>query len=449
MNASTSACARSAPESSASPTRFVPVSTTGPDRFAEALAGVPGLAPVLEALGAVEGRYGRTFLVGGAVRDALLGRPFVDVDIAVEGAGVELAEALAERLAGRATGHEQFGTATVTFGEQTVDVASTRSETYGAPGALPTVASSSVEHDLARRDFTVNAMAIALEPLERGRLVDPHGGESDLAEGTLRVLHDASFVDDPTRLIRAARYEARYGLTLDPLSDTLARTAVAEGSMRTVSATRIGNELVLLLDEEAGVDGLARLAHLGVVEAIHPALDAGQAALETMRGVEALRGELQVCVPLWRLRLSVLAGRLEPSPRERWLDELQLSRSDVHAVGRAASVRLRWADDAHVAGEANVLRELSREPLEGPLLALADARPGSAAARVLRAFLIELRHIELEIDGSDLAALGLHESPAVGDVLDAVLVLKIEGAVSTRQEELEAAAELIARANPR
>ena len=413
-------------------------------RVVDVLDLVAELEPIIDAIDALRGGYGRTFLVGGAVRDALVGAPVVDLDISVEGPGIELAEAIARQLGGRVTRHGAFGTATVTFGEASVDFATARSETYAHPGALPTVEAAAIESDLFRRDFTLNAMAIALEPAERGVLVDPYGGADDLAAGTLRVLHERSFLDDPTRIFRAARYEARLGCSLDAGSESLARTSVLAGLVGELSPTRVGNELVALLQEENAVAALERLESLGAVHALNDRLDASQAACALMRHAAALGSELDTGAPDWRVRLAVLVRRLEEHDRRRWLDSLQLSRRDTDLIARAAAVHVTLAQGSAVASSASELFALlGAEPMEAVVLALAEAPSGHPGAEAMRTFLRELRHVCLVIDGRDLADLGLSESPAVGRVLDAVLALRLDGKIATREEELDAACDLI------
>src|SRR3954447_10430159 len=172
-----------------------------------ALPGADRLLPALEGLAPA-------WLVGGAVRDLLLGAASVDLDVAIEGDAREVARELAARLGGEAVEHERFGTATVRADALTVDLASPRRESYAHPGALPEVEPAPLDEDLARRDFTVNAMAAALDSERLGELRDPHGGRGDLEAGVIRVLHPKSFIDDPTRLLRAVRYEARFGFRM-------------------------------------------------------------------------------------------------------------------------------------------------------------------------------------------------------------------------------------------
>src|SRR6476620_3675124 len=198
------------------------------------------------------------FLVGGAVRDLLLGHPRADVDLVVEGD----AAALAARLGGAAAEHERFGTVKVEVGGHELDIASARIETYPAPGALPVVApAETVEVDLGRRDFTINALAIPLAG--ETRLIDPFGGREDLGAGLLRVLHERSFEDDPTRAIRAARYASRLDLDLEERT----REWLVATDLGTVSAERAEAELRRLAAEPQAVRALALLVEWGIVQA--------------------------------------------------------------------------------------------------------------------------------------------------------------------------------------
>ena len=185
---------------------------------------LPGMERLLPALEGLPPAY----LVGGAVRDLLRGATAVDLDLAVESDARAVARALAERLGGAAREHERFGTATVRADTLSFDLATTRTETYDEPGALPRVEAASLADDLKRRDFTVNAMAVALAGDDLGHLYDPHGGLADLRGGVVRILHAGSFLDDPTRLLRAVRYETRLGFEMDEDSERAARAALAE-----------------------------------------------------------------------------------------------------------------------------------------------------------------------------------------------------------------------------
>ena len=214
------------------------------------------------------------YLVGGAVRDLLRGADAVDLDVAVEGDARAVARALADRVRGEAREHERFGTATVRADGLNVDLATTRREDYPEPGALPEVEEAGLDEDLARRDFTINAMALGLSGDDLGHLYDPRTGLTDLEEGLVRVLHDRSFADDPTRLLRALRYEARLRYRMEPATERLARDAAAEGGLRAVSGARVRDELMDLLAEPELPSAVVRMRELGVDRAMHTALEA-------------------------------------------------------------------------------------------------------------------------------------------------------------------------------
>ena len=405
---------------------------------------IPSLRPIVAAVDELQGRHGRTFLVGGAVRDAFIGAKVIDLDLAIEGAGIDFARDLAATLGGSATPYGDFETATVAFAQGSFDVASTRSELYASPGALPTVEAAGIDDDLLRRDFTMNAMAVALDSAERGVLVDPLGGESDLESGTLRVIHDASFADDPTRIVRAARYEARFRFGLDPHSEALARASVTAGYVSKLSAKRIGSELSILAREASGIAGFARLDELGAARAIHPSLDFAPAAFDDMRSAEALNERLGAGAQAWRLRLAVATRTFEPTERLRWLDSLQLARPDVDVIDRAAASAPELnARSASAVSLFDLHQALIGEPLEAVVIALAAAETSASGREKLGSFLTTLRHVSLTVTGDDLAKLGLAESPAVGRVLNQLLRMKLDGEFATVDEELEAARELI------
>ena len=357
------------------------------DDIAQALADAhPELATVREVA------RQPVYLVGGAVRDLLLGRPKADVDLAVEGE----VGALADRLGAIAAEHERFGTVKAEIDGHEVDLASLRTETYPHPGALPVVSrTGSIEEDLARRDFTINAMAIPLQG--EPRLIDPHGGEGDLADGLLRVLHDRSFLDDPTRAIRAARYASRFGFRLEPKTDELIQTT----DLTTVSADRRRAELERLAAEDRAYEGFQLLGRWGVI-------DLRPQGLQLMQAV----GEL-LQRPEWA----------EEVPRERALVAAALGPPGAEEV--LASM---WVPKP---GEGVELAE-RRDPVE---LILARAM----GADWLDTYLTAWRPIKLEIDGDDLIAAGIEQGPAIGRGLRAARNQKLEGEIRGREEELAAA----------
>jgi tRNA nucleotidyltransferase (CCA-adding enzyme) len=388
------------------------------------LPGMERLLPALEGLP-------QAYLVGGAVRDLLRGEDPKDVDIAVEGDARSVGRAVAERLGSDAREYERFGTATVETPDTTYNFATTRQETYDEPGALPTVTAASLAEDLGRRDFGINAIAVGLTGDDLGHLYDPFGGVADMQTGEVRVLHDRSFLDDPTRLLRALRYATRLGFVLDPETERLAREAVAADALSTVSGARIRDELMDLLREADTPSAIEGMRELEIHSALHPELDPdpelvasaalGAAAIGADRGVAAL------------------AALIEEAPEklDLWLGDLHLPAEERDAAARAARVGPRIAvalrEREHSPSELRGL--LGREPLEALALALALRAPPEPILR----WVTELRPLQLEISGADLLAAGVPEGPAVGRALDETLNRKLDGLVSGRDAELETA----------
>ena len=233
----------------------------------------PEAARLLDATLSEAGRLGASlYLVGGLVRDLLLHRPLGDLDLVVEGDVEALAAAVAQTVEIKAIHHRQFGTATIMSEGARLDLAMARKETYARPGALPTVTAGSIDEDLERRDFTINAMALGLSGHHEGSLLDPSGGLMDLREGVVRILHRRSFEDDVTRILRAIRYEQRLEFRLE--SGTLSRLsdALSNDMLATVSADRLRREIELILAEEAPVRTLLRLGELGVLNRLYAPL---------------------------------------------------------------------------------------------------------------------------------------------------------------------------------
>ncbi len=353
------------------------------------------------------------YLVGGAVRDLLLGAAHVDVDLVVDGDAVAVARRLAQATGERLVVYDSFGTATV--GD--VDLATARTERYAEPGALPDVRAASLAEDLARRDFSINAIAASLAPGSFGAITDPHDGVADVFDGIVRVLHDASFRDDPTRLIRAARYAARLGFRLDEQTEAQARQVAAAGLVTTVGGPRLRDALLLLLAEDTAPAALAVLSGLDVLAAIAPGLAVDPVAFGEL---DQLAAEVPD-VDRGRARLALLLRSLAPAERSRFAEWLRLRRADARVVIAAA--------EATAAGLAHL-------PPEAALVVGGDAG---------RSWLADHRHVTLELDGNDLVAeLGLAPGPEVGRILDALIRAKRAGELPDRAAELERARALLA-----
>jgi tRNA nucleotidyltransferase (CCA-adding enzyme) len=414
----------------------------GPD-LGERLLAIESLQEVFEAVQAVSEPFEGVYLVGGAVRDVLMGEPNFDVDIAVEGDGIALGRALAQALGGRVVPHEKFGTAIVLYRKGgRVDVATARTEFYDYPGALPTVEQASLRQDLYRRDFTINAMAVSLKGADFGRLVDYFGGHRDLSGGVVRVLHNLSFIDDPTRIFRAIRYETRYGFRMDAHTVGLARACVEMDLVGELSSSRVRDELQALLSEERVADSVRRLADLGIDRAIHPHLAADEEAVQLIEELDALRATYVPDAPAWRLRLAVLARRLGSTEVLDWAERLKLRRRDGERIADAVTVSPRLRELAAATKQpAELWARVAPHDPDGALLALAGSK-GRARKRLQRYF-EELRDIRLEISGGDLAELGLGESPQVGRILEELRRRKLNGELDGRAAEIEAARKLL------
>lgn len=400
------------------------------------------LRPVFEAVTAASEGYEGVYLVGGTVRDILLGERSFDVDIAVEGDGIALARTLATALGGRVRPHDKFGTAVVLYGdEERVDVVTARTEFYDAPAALPAVEHASIREDLFRRDFTINAMAVSLKGEDFGRLVDPFAGRRDLETQTIRVLHNLSFIDDPTRIFRAVRYENRYGFRMDEHTAGLARGCIEMGLVGDLSSARLRDELVALLEEGDIDHSIVRLRELGADRAIHLQLAADEEAVALLRRLTELKERYELDVPAWRLGLAVLARKLPPNEVYDWLARLKVRRRDAEMIAAAVTVGPRIVErlGAGDAQPADVVTMAEPYSPDAPLYALAleDLKP-------LHSYFRRLRDVQLDIGGGDLAELGLDESPRVGEVLAELRRRKLNGELDGREAELAAARELIA-----
>ncbi len=362
----------------------MPSAAPDPDQLPARLEALPGIAALREA---AEGTY--AYLVGGAVRDLLLGRDRADLDVVIEG---EIAP-LAEALGGEIREHDRFSTATVESDGLTADLASSRAETYAHPGALPDVSPATIDEDLARRDFTINAMAVPLAG-EPG-LIDPHGGLADLEAGQLRILHPGSFRDDPTRALRAARYASRLGLELEPETAALLRQA----DLGSVSEDRVDAELRRIAAEPDAVKALDLVHGWGL-------LDLRPDSIAVVEKLDRLLSE-----PPWS-----------------------------EAADRAAAIMLALRGD----DEARRLAASSPgSASEGVRVASGCSDEELALGRALGADwlddYLDWRRVGLEIGGEDLIGAGIPEGPAVGRGLEAALSAKLDGELSGREAELEAA----------
>jgi tRNA nucleotidyltransferase (CCA-adding enzyme) len=417
-------------------------------------AAYPGrVARLLVEIGALAERRGEgAYLVGGAVRDALLGRAArADIDIAVEGRAESLAADAARALNAKLTVHKSFGTATIEFdGGQHIDFAMARKETYAKPGALPKVSpAKSIHDDLARRDFTINAMAVRLNEADRGRLVDPHGGREDLANGLLRVIHENSFIDDPTRMLRGVRFRNRFDFAFEHRTLSLLHAALEDCALHRVSGARVRKEIQAAMEETEYVSIIKELNALDIDGgALAPGLNLHTELLEPENRIEASAAALsQYARPpdmsMWTLRLLAAAFGASDETLESLARRLALPRRHaapfLNPLVYAPRARAPLNDpELEPAGADDILAAAEPETLA--LLHAADMH-GAARAHIERFLNADI--VTLEITGGDLLAMGHDPSPLLGRVLREVRRAKIEGKVATRKQELALARKLL------
>ena len=407
-----------------------------PDSLLRRLRELPSARPVLRRLA---GLRQDVYLVGGAVRDLMIGAEPVDLDLIVDGP----LEPVAAQLGAPLRSHDRFGTGSLEIDGFRYDLARTRTETYERPGALPTVRPGSLEQDLARRDFTVNA--VLLGPVGGVGMVGGVGGVGstpcrlaafgtaleDIDQGRLRVLHEASFSDDPTRLLRLARYQSRLGFEIEGHTLELAATALRDGALDTVSGARIGSELWLLAQEAKPLGALRTLTELGLGEALARGFGLSDAGSEmAAQALDVLPPDGDRAV----LALAAAALALPVAELDGLLRRLALpagERDRILAAARATELATRLAA-AHSPSEIAVAA--ADAPPEA--VALAGALGPMAPARH---WLEDLRGVGLEITGDDLIRAGLRPGPAIGRALRAALAAKLDGRAQGRDSELAAA----------
>lgn len=389
----------------------------------------------------------RIFLVGGVVRDLLLGRPISDMDFVVEEDAKQIATDLSARWKAKKVDHPTFGTHVLQMPDRSrVDVARARSESYDQSAALPRVRPGTIEEDLRRRDFTINAMAVEVCGKKFGPLLDPTGGRADLSTRRLRVLHPASFRDDPTRSYRAARFSSRFGFRIEPGTLRWLRESVKEGGPDRLTAARLRHEIEKILADERPWDALALAGRLGLLRTIHPLFGFGRRFGNAAKQLDALadastgfpppasspsrpspiKGEGELNVPCARfafllcdfpngIRKAAIA-RLQPDSVTRKTIE---SAAELCAVGRSASV---------------ALQELDRHSVEA--VVAAGAWMPLSARRVVRRYLAHDRHIRTQLTGDDLRRLGLTPGPLFARILSDLTEMRRQGEVQTKEEEI-------------
>ena len=399
-------------------------------------------------------------IVGGPVRDLLLGRPLVDVDLLVEGAASDLAAGLVERSAEgqiSVVAHDRFGTVRVESAEASLDLATLRHESYAHPGALPEVASGTLEQDANRRDFSVNALHCPLDGADPARavpIVDLVGGLEDLDRKRLRILHARSFHDDPTRAWRAARFSARLGFKLDRSSRAALRSALRDGAFGAVSGERFRREFQLAVNEAhqgAHVGQILKsLSEWHVLSALEPGLLLERDRLVPLRRLSKAITEPEWATPRWRPWIAALSIWLAPLPaalRRRTLERFSVRGEHAARIvgfGRSADRTLKNLNKARGRGAVDATLGAQTEEAIQALYALADV---PVRRRMLR-WGAEDRRRRAPVNGADLLEVGL-EGAEIGKALERIRAGFLEGDIANREEALALASEIALRSSRR
>lgn len=397
-----------------------------------------GIVDLLVRVGEVaEARKQRMCLVGGAVRDLVMGRHNLDFDLVVEGDALELAGELAklgkvsgivdEETEGRVTLHRRFGTAKFRWGDLTIDLAMARSETYAEPGALPTVKRGVIEDDLRRRDFTINALAVFLTPTSFGQLLDPHGGREDIDHRLVRILHERSFMDDATRMLRAVRYEQRLGFELEEDTERLLRENVS--MLDTISGDRIRRELELILSEEYPERMLQRAQGLGMLRQVEPCITIDEWMVERFQRAR----EQQQRDPI--VYMLLLIYRLEEGDVDHFIGRLDITGQWAKVMRQIPRLKndLPYLDNQDLSPSA-VYRLLQPYFIEAIVAGMLSCESEVSRSNMER-YLDQLRYVNPLLNGADLQELGVQPGPRLGRMLETLRDAKLDGQVATKKEE--------------
>jgi len=399
---------------------------------AEIEARLPGpVIRLVRTVGITAARCGfNSYLVGGIVRDMLLNRPAADIDIMVEGEAIDLAQAIADKAWAKLTVHKAFGTASYRIGDYRVDLSTCRGEVYDHPGSLPRVRPGDICDDLLRRDFSINAMAVCINPVDFGLLTDLCGGSADLEGRLIRVLHDRSFEDDATRIMRALRYEQRLGFKLERKTALLLKRDA--GMLDTISNDRIKHEVLLWLDEPQPGNIIRRAGQLGILQKLHPALKwdrqtqtAFQRALKNTAG--AAGTYLYFCLMVYQLDEDSLYELLQ---------RLNLLGSKYDLLShQCMAIKDRLPQLAGPSIKNSQIFSLLKD-VEAPAVVVNRLYAKTPSIRRnLHLYLEKLAHVRTSVTGSHLTQWGVKQGPLVGTILSKLLNAKLDGEVKTRAEE--------------
>ena len=404
------------------------------------------LMEILRDIGTVAGDLScNAYVVGGFVRDLFLYRSDEDIDIVIEGDGIAFARRFATRVGGRIHSHERFGTAVIIYPDGLkIDVASARMEYYKFPAALPVVEMSSIKLDLYRRDFTVNTLAIQLNPDRFGVLIDFFNAQKDIKEKSIRVLHNLSFVEDPTRVFRAIRFEQRFGFGIGRLTAGLIQNAIRMDFFRQLSGRRVFNELQQILQEENPAAAIGRLNDFNLLKVVHPALAADKAMIGLMNSVHQVVSWydllfLDESYMKWAVYFLALIHRCEKDQALEICRRFELAPrlQRLFVESRAGAQHCLYALARSLpADNSTVYHWLAGFRTELILFMMAAADQ-EKVKKAISLYFTQLRRTTITLKGEDLRQMGAPPGPIYREIFQAVLDAKLNGRVKTRAEELE------------
>ncbi|MGE5301631.1 MAG: CBS domain-containing protein [Acidobacteriota bacterium] len=379
------------------------------------------------------------YLVGGSVRDLLLGQANLDIDFVIEGDGIRFAKELGERLKAKVRSHHRFGTANISLDGQKLDVATARTEYYESPAALPKVEMSSIKKDLYRRDFTINTLAIKLNARDFGQLIDFFGGQRDLREKTIRVLHNLSYVEDPTRAFRAVRFAERFGFKLSKHTENLIKSAIQMDLFERLSGSRLFDELRLAFEETNPVRTLKRLSSYGLLKVIHKDLLFDEklettlsSMYETLAWYDLLY--LDEKVDKGTLYLAALLSNLDAAQRTAALARLDPPQKTKEIILRSMTESADVLAKLPLRDPAGVYHLLADKSLELILFSMALTNDTRKKKQISQ-FLVGLRKIRPFLKGDNLKKLGIAEGPLFSKIFRELLDGRLRGKFKTEEDE--------------
>ncbi|MFC1990601.1 CCA tRNA nucleotidyltransferase [Chloroflexota bacterium] len=372
----------------------------------------------------------RLCLVGGVVRDLLLGRTNLDLDLVVEGDAITLARELISLKQGKLATHPRFGTAKLHWDKWSVDITTARSETYARPGALPDVKPGSIEDDLLRRDFTINAMAVELNAGRYGELLDLYGGRDDLEQGLVRTLHEKSFTDDATRIWRAIRYEQRLDFRLERNTLKLLKRDIK--MLDTISGDRIRHELELALKEGFPEKVLRRAGELGVLARLHTSLIGDGWLADKFEQVRRLSTPDSPSVWLY---LAFLAYRLSSEEIEQLISYLRLPKTAAQSLWDTINLKLKLKSLDRPELAPSSIYSLLHGYVPTALTANALASKSKIDKEHIEQYLSKLRYVRPALTGEDLKRLGIAPGPRIKEILNLLREARLDGRVKTKKDE--------------